>query len=382
MICRSKKCKRELPDGSIYCSFCGIKQESEKKKELKKPNGYGSVIKLGGKRKKPWAVRVSKMVNGVQKFRYIDYCETKTDALKRLAQEQVTPTSPKANITFKELYEEWITTPAFTGISKQTQTNYTSSYIHLSKLHNKKFNDIRTVNIQGIIDKLDRSKSTKQKIKLLCGLLYKYAMQNDICNKNYAEFVKIGKEVKKGKEIFSDIEIKKLEDNLHIPYVDTIIILIYTGLRISELLQMTRFGVDLKNMTLTGGLKTDAGTDRTVPIHPKALPHIKRYYDQGHNLLITKSKEVGRKGEKKLVEGLTITPHYYREYIYFPILEQLGMERKTPHTTRHTCATLMARSGVDTNAIKLILGHTDYAFTADTYTHADVDFLKNEFAKV
>jgi integrase len=83
-----------------------------------------------------------------------------------------------------------------------------------------------------------------------------------------------------------------------------------------------------------------------------------------------------------LIEGLPITPNYYRKFIYYPILEQLGMERKTPHTTRHTCATLMARSGVDTNAIKMILGHTDYAFTADTYTHADVDFLKNEFAKV
>ncbi|MCK9477956.1 MAG: site-specific integrase [Firmicutes bacterium] len=381
MICRSKKCQREISGDSIYCSYCGIKQTPEKIKELKKPNGYGSVIKLSGRRRKPWAVRVSEMVKNKQKFRYLSYHETKTEALKALAQEQITPTSPKANITFKELYEEWLETPDFIDISKQTQDNYTAAYKHLAPLHSTKFTDIRTGNMQQIIRKLDRSFSTKTKIKILCGLLYKYAIQNDVCNKNYAEFIKIPSEKKECKTIFTDLELEKME-KCGLPYADTIIILCYTGLRISELLTLTRFSVNLKDMTLTGGLKTDSGRDRTVPIHPKALPHIKKYYDEGHDLLITKSKEVGRGKNKTVQKGLPITSNYYRKYIFKPIMEELKIEGKTPHATRHTAATLMTISGMDTNAIKMILGHADYAFTADTYTHIDLTFLQNEINKI
>ena len=54
------KCKQNIDDDSIYCKFCGKKQgKVEKPKELRKPNGYGSVIKLGGRRRKPWAVRMT-----------------------------------------------------------------------------------------------------------------------------------------------------------------------------------------------------------------------------------------------------------------------------------------------------------------------------------
>ncbi|MDR0406313.1 MAG: site-specific integrase [Clostridiales bacterium] len=226
------------------------------------------------------------------------------------------------------------------------------------------------------------SRSTKTKVRILCGLLYKYAMQNDICNKNYACFIKLPKAEKTEKSIFTDLEIKRLESNVSIPYADTILILIYTGLRISELLELSRFGVDLKAMTITGGLKTDAGKNRTVPIHPKILPYIKKYYDDGCDRLITKSRETGDKNNKKIVSGVPITAKYYRKSIFAPIMEQLGIVGKTPHATRHTCATLLARAGADTNAIKMILGHSDYAFTADTYTHTDVNFLKEQMVKI
>lgn len=348
---------------------------------MKNPNGYGAVIYLGKNRRKPWAVRVTdKIIDGKQTYRYISYHATKKEAVKALAKEQIQPTSPKANITFSEIYEEWKLTPAFTAISKQTQDNYTAAYSHLKTLHGAKFTDVRTGNMQTIIDNLrtapDKegntkalSKSTKEKVKLLCGLLYKYAMQNDICNKNYAEFIKIAKEEKKEKEVFTDIEIKKIEQ-CNLPYADTVLILIYTGLRISELLQLTKFNVDLKNSTIIGGLKTDAGKDRIVPIHLKAFPLIKKWYSKATDTLIFKG------------ENEPITPNYYRKYIYYPLLEQLEIDQKTPHATRHTCATLLAKAGADTNAIKMILGHTDYAFTADTYTHTDVEFLKTELSKI
>lgn len=385
MICRSKKCGKELSDDSLYCNYCGMKQVPDKKKELKNPNGYGSVIKLGGRRRKPWAVRMSQIVEDKQKFRYIGYYETKTEALKVLANEQITPTSPKANITFMDLYEEWKLTKAFTSLSQQTKDNYTAAYKHLAKIHKSKFTNIRTAHIQSIIDSLDRSHSTKTKIRIFCGLLYKYAMQNDICNKNYAEFIKLDREEKKEKQIFTDSDIKILFKNDKKPYVDTILILIYTGMRITEFLGLKCSDVDLKSEipTIVGGIKTEAGRDRVVPIHPKILPYIKRYYDMGFERLVTKEEERGKKGNKKIVSGLPITSNYYRASIFNPILESLNIKGKTPHSARHTFATMLAQAGADTNAIKNILGHEDYAFTADQYTHAkDIAFLKQAIDKI
>ena len=367
------KCKKEIDDDSIYCKYCGRKQGKQERKRLKNPNGYGSVIKLSGRRKKPYAVRVTDgIVDGKQIYRYVSYHTTKTEAEKALAKEQIAPSSPKSNMTLSEIYEEWITTPAFTQLSKQTQDNYRAAYAHLKPIHAKKFTDIRVVHMQVIIDALDRSKSTKQKIKLLLGLLYKYAMQNDICNKNYAEFIRLEREEKKEKEIFTAEEIETLWNNINVPFVDTILILMYTGLRINEMLTLEKESVSLEDNTITGGLKTDAGKDRSVPIHSKILPIIKKWYSSA----IPGGSLIFRDDNKK------ISPDYYRKYIYYKILDDLNIKRRVPHTTRHTCATMLAESGADPLAIKQILGHSDYAFTADTYTHANTDFLVKEIQKI
>lgn len=348
---------------------------------MKNPNGYGGIVRLGGQRRKPWAIRVTRgWEDGRQVYDYISYHATKKEAAKALADYQINPISSKHNIILSELFEEWKLTSAYTSISKQLQDNYNAAYNHLSSLHNSKFTDLRTAHFQRAIDQMTRkdkngeiiplSHSSKTKVKVVVSLLYKYAMENDICNKNYADFIRLDKEEKRVKEVFSDLEIQKLFNNDTIPFVDTILILIYTGMRISELLELTKFAVDLKNYTITGGLKTDAGKDRIIPIHPKIQKYIRKWYIRSQGALIFKD------------DYTPITPDYYRKYIYFPLLEQLEIPRKTPHSTRHTCATLLAKSGADTLAIKQFLGHTDYAFTANVYTHENIEFLQSEIQKM
>ena len=74
---------------------------------------------------------------------------------------------------------------------------------------------------------------------------------------------------------------------------------------------------------------------------------------------------------------LHISGRAYREKRYFPALESLGVRMLIPHICRHTCASLLAKAGADTKAIQMILGHTRYSFTADTYTHTDIETLHN-----
>ena len=195
-------------------------------------------------------------------------------------------------------------------------------------------------------------------------------MQNDICNKNYADFILLDKEERQEKEIFTDIEIQKFWDNANMPFVDTILIMIYSGMRISEMLELTKFNVDFENNIITGGLKTDAGKNRIIPIHPKILGFVKKYYNNATDKLFVKD------------DGTPLLTNYYRKYIYYPILEKLQMPKRTPHCCRHTFATLMSRNHVDTLAIQQIIGHSDYAFTADVYTHSDISFLKDAINKI
>ena len=74
MLC--KTCKQEMPDSSVFCPWCGKKQAAAPRKALKRPNGAGSVYKLSGRRKRPWAASKNRVIIG--------YYEKKTDALAAL----------------------------------------------------------------------------------------------------------------------------------------------------------------------------------------------------------------------------------------------------------------------------------------------------------
>lgn len=346
--------------------------DKKKPKPLKNPNGFGTVYKLPGRRRRPWIARVTtgwQIVDGKprQIYQPIGYFEEKKQAMDALVLHRINPISPKAEISLRELYEEW-SDGKYEYISKSTVDSYKAAWKHLSKFGNVKFKELRTAHLQSVIDnchKAKMSRSTLEKIKVVATMLYSYAMQNDIVNKNYAEFLNLPKAEKEEKEIFTDLEIQKLEKAEVTPWVDTILILIYTGMRINELLGLTKFGVDMENQVITGGLKTDAGKNRAIPIHPKILKHIKRWYDHGGDYLICDEN------------GKRITDKKYREKYYYPTLKQLEVRELNPHCCRHTFASLMRRAGADTLAIQRLMGHSKYSFTADTYTHTDIEELKS-----
>jgi integrase len=135
--------------------------------------------------------------------------------------------------------------------------------------------------------------------------------------------------------------------------------MIYTGFRVGEMLKLTVNDVDFKNAVITGGLKTDAGKNRTVPIHNKILPFLMEW-------------RKNKAGNTKLID---ITYGKYRQ-IFIEIMDKLQIENKTPHSCRHTFATRMAQAGADVNALKSIIGHSSYSTTADVYTHMNISDLK------
>ena len=141
------------------------------------------------------------------------------------------------------------------------------------------------------------------------------------------------------------------------PYADVILILIYTGWRIGELLAMSCSDIDTIEWTMKGGSKTAAGRNRIVPIHESIKPYI----------------------EKRLAEGADklIADTSYNKFskIFKGICARCG-ENHTIHDTRHTFATRADNFGMNKVCIQRLMGHASKDVTDKVYTHKDLEQLR------
>lgn len=355
---RCIKCKKEIPDGSLFCNYCGKKQEQEPRKTLKRANGTGSVYKLAGRRKKPWVAISSKYVNGEIKRICLGTFATATEARAAL------PISPNAiplhyDFTVKQVFEEWKASK-YQKLGTSSQDGYNAAWLHLKPIENKKMRDIKTHHFQDIINELlDKgySSSTMQKVKLLASKLCQHAMKQDIIDKNYGELIDTIHTAHKDKDKLSDEQIRILFDNDEDDSVKIILILAYTGLRINELFNITLDKVFIKDQYMVGGSKTNAGKNRPVPIHNKILPYVEHFYNI--------AKSINSKWLLCTSKGTKMNSANFRQRQFYPALERLGMvdmedpNHLTPHCTRYTFVTLMIDKEVPKELIKKIAGHID-----------------------
>lgn len=348
MQCR--KCKADIPEDSAYCNKCGAKQVlGEKRKTKKRPNGTGSVYKLQGYRRRPWVAAKSGTILG--------YFETKTEALEALGAMAGQKISAIYNFTFAQVYEEW-RREHFPTIGKKGIEGYINSFSAFASLHNKKFRDLRTADFQGVIDGLSgKSRSTLSKHKQLITQMSAWAIRERIVPADLARFVRLPKEEKKEKEIFTDAEIARIEaDGSEASRI--VLMLIYTGMRIGEL-----FNLPLSNyhgQYCIGGEKTEAGKNRVIPIRPEGRKHFAYFaeFAEGDTLL---SGYAGNQNIKN-----------FRRRDYAELLKRLNIPYKVPHCTRHTFASWGSRAGIKPEQLQKMLGHASYQTTADIYVHQDM----------
>lgn len=339
---------------------------------MKLPNGFGSVHKLSGKRRKPFIAQktIGWSDDGRQVYKVIGYFEKRQEALNALIEYNNNPYDLDNEITFSEVYDKWKNTK-FNSISKSAINGYNAAFEISKQLHDIKFTEIKTITLQNVIDTCNKGHGTLRKIKTLYNQLFKFAMQNDIVSKDYSTYVEIGVNKSTSSRVpFSQKEIDRLfEVTELIDYVDTILIMIYTGLRIGELLLIKKSDVDLINKTITGGIKTAAGKNRVVPINHKILELIKNRMTKSNEYLIENSRGTRMKYD-----------NYYRDH-WISIMEQLNMNHK-PHDARHTFATLMSNADANPVSIKKLIGHSSYETTEKIYTHKDVEDLRKAIESI
>lgn len=332
---------------------------------MRRANGEGSIFKLSGKRRKPWAVRITVGYeeNGKQIYKYVGYYQTKTEAKTAVREYLVNPFNLDHKSTkLKDVYDRWSDQ---SQLAQTTMQSYSSAFNQAKQLHNMNMRDIKAAHLEAAMDQM--KPHMRSVFKNAMGKVYAYALKHEIVDKDLIGLISIKTTVEtKEKTPFALTEIDKLKTFKH-PLNDTAFILLYTGLRINELLEITCENVHLDERYMIGGKKTKAGQNRIIPIHDAIYPLIKARYEQGHKYLITK--------DNKKVGYATYRISYWNKMTF-----ALGFKH-TPHDTRHTFTTFADRCEMNKVALKRILGHSLSDIT-DHYTHKDIEELLEEINKI
>ena len=332
---------------------------------MKNPNGYGSVVKLSGKRRKPFAVRKTVGFNqkGHPIYNVIGYASTREEGLILLAKYNGNPWDVDAvKITFEELFELWKEKKSH-KLSSSNQGSLKAGYRHCFKIHKMKYKDIKSYHMQECIDKCGKSPSTEAIIRNLLKHLDAFAFEIDVINKCYSSLLIINPQNESEKRPFSPQNIGEFWGLYKegVFWVDVVLIFCYTGFRISELLNLTIENVNLTDNTLKGGTKTNAGKNRIIPIHSKIHPIIEKLIEKNKTHLI----EIGNK---------QVTTNTCRNEFY-KVMNLLNIEY-TPHECRHTFRTFLDAKGANKRCIDLLMGHKSKDVGERVYTHKTIEELK------
>jgi integrase len=336
------------------------------------PNGYGSVVFLGNNRRKPYGIRKTAGYdqNGTQKYVYVDFFNSRQDALQALAElNKVDIALNDINITFAQVFEMWWKDNKIDDRPDGTQRSYRAAFKNCAELHTLRMRKIKKRDMQNCIDNKD-GKQSRLSMKTLCNHLCAYAVDNDIIIKNYATNLEVGQGegTQNPHKVIPNDLIEKIVTYDNIDVADLFSVLLYTGARIDEILAIQSANVHIADRYMIGGNKTSAGKERRIPIADHILPIVQRRLADGGKTLFANAK--GKKFSYQSIQ-------YH--------LEKFNVKYKTDvqsHDCRHTLITAMNKLGVDKALYQKIVGHKGSDVTDDVYTHYTIEDMLDAVNKL
>ena len=295
---------------------------------------------------------------------------TKREALAYCQQLKAAP-KDKPKLTLQQVYDAWL--PVHEArVSKSTMDCYRAAYKYFDALKFLPMLDIDVDELQECLDACPRARRTRENMKAVIGLLYKYAIPRHQATMNLAEYLHTGDNDKSTRPAFTAEQVELIRQQIGLtPYAEYVYVLIYTGFRPAELFSLTKD--NYHDGILYGGIKTEAGKDRAVPVSPKVRAIIEQRVSTCHGFLFPREN------------GEQMTVAYFRDYCFYPVLAAAGIQPiptanrpayYTPYSCRHTFANLLkGASGSDVDKAKLI-GHADYTTTKKMYQSAELEAMR------
>lgn len=259
---------------------------------------------------------------------------------------------------------------------------------HNSKeLHDRVYKDLRASDFNKHLKECKRGTDSQRQMVNLYMNLDKFALEEDIIEKGYAQFITAvtcnRKEIKKSKD--KKIEKERLFTYEQINYLwnfktrskglkehtkkeremfirDFWLMLLYAGTRADELLSVYTANIFLDDNYFIGGLKTDAGINREIPIHPAVKHLYEKYYNPNNEFLFMQPN------------GNKMDYDYYL-YHYKNNFKDLHPEvsEHTAHDARHMLRNELRKLGIKDIIINSIIGHSNDDVGEDIYSHVSIE---------
>ena len=409
MLTQCPECELPVSDKATACPHCGYPlKPSEKQKRPRKsnkrrrlPDGFGQISEIKNRNlRNPFRamVTVGKTPDGkpiCKPLKPESYFATYNDAYAALVEYNKNPYDLEPSITMQELYDKWL--PEYEKTVKSTKSA-TSAWAYCSGVYKMRVMDIRARHVKGCMEEgvaVIRGKeqhptaTMKNQIKSLFNMLLDYALEYELVDRNYSrtfnlteETVKEIQSVKKEHIAFTDEEMDLLWANASSKQgVDILLIQCYSGWRPQELGLLELKDVDLENWTFQGGMKTDAGENRVVPIHSRIQDLVLRKYQEAEALgspYLLNWADPNNRNRK----NLKLTYARYQK-AFERIRDELKLNpNHRPHDGRTHFVTMAKRYGVDEYAIKYMVGHKISDITEKVYTRREFAWLREEIEKI
>lgn len=216
--------------------------------------------------------------------------------------------------------------------------------------------------------------------RILCGVraFYKFLELDGWIEQDPAELLGSPIQNKHLPEVLSTTEVDMLEASIDLSKWEghrnraIIEVLFSCGLRVSELVNLTFSQVFEEEGFLR--VYGKGSKERLVPISQRAIKELHLWYDDRRHMKI-------KPGEEDYVFLNRRGAHLTRTMILIMIKQQAAMAgiKKTisPHTLRHSFATVLLEGGASLRAIQAMLGHERIG-TTEIYTHIDMSTLRQE----
>lgn len=321
-------------------------------------NGTGSVYRLpsgkwrGAVTLGTWIDENGKMHRQVVSKNF----DTKKEAVQWVALPE-TRMEKRQDLTLMELHNLW--EPTYTG-SESAVGAYRAAWGKLTNLYGIPISKLTIDTLQASVDNCGGGRQTKSNIITVLRHLYSYGIPRGYVpdNLNLAQYLKNSGGQSVGKQGIPLEYVEKIPTLFgKVPYAEYVYAHCYLGFRPGEFRQLNVLNYDRKEKAVVGGSKTDAGKDRTVTISPKIQPIIDR---------LTADKIAGPIFCDS--NGNALSEHRYKQ-IFDAVLTGIGLDnpeieingRKyttyTPHSCRHTFATLMMRTHGEMGDRMALIGH-------------------------
>ena len=332
---------------------------------MRNPPNYGSITKLKGNRRRPFMVRITtgRVVNFDTKKAYnkqivLGYYATRKDAAQALAEYNANNVNPDFfSITIRQI---WNRIKDKIDVSSSRMSVYESKFrTYIEPIADKRIADVRAGTLQDLFDSIDKGSGVKSIVRTVLNHIYTYAAQNDIIQQNYVDYIHIQQDdTKIQREIYSAEEVAEIWTHEGTRDFDFMLVLLYEGMRIKELRDMKKDSVDLDEWTFRIQEGKNQMSVRTIPIHDKIKPIIRRAMESSGSKLFNVSEA---------------------RFKYFI---KTTFPNHKPYDTRHTFATKANKVGIPKLTIQRIMGHKPDSILEQAYIHLTIEELRSNLNRI